>query len=163
PHVLRLVATARETVNVAILESHEIVYLVSEAGDRLLAPRVAVGMRLPAHCTALGKCLLAQLPADLARAAPGAGPHERRPDHPRTTWNPLATDLTAIRAAGVAVSDEEYEVGLVSLAVPVRWIDGPGTAALNVSLPAARATPTVRAELTSGLLETARAIDTEMS
>ena len=62
----------------------------------------------------------------------------------------------------MAVSEEEYEVGLVSVAVPVRWIDGPGTAALNVSLPAARATPVVRAELTDGLLRAARAIDGEM-
>ena len=162
PHVLRLVARVQETANVAILQGDEIVYLVSEAGDRLLAPRVAVGMRLPAHCTALGKCLLAQLPEDLAQAALGAEPYERRTERTRTTWPRLAAELTAIRGTGVAVSEEEYEVGLVSLAVPVRWIDGPGTAALNVSLPAARATPTVRDELTDGLLRTARAIDDEM-
>jgi IclR family transcriptional regulator, acetate operon repressor len=162
PHLLRLVARVQETANVAILQGDEIVYLVSEAGDRLLAPRVAVGMRLPAHCTALGKCLLAQLPEDLARAALGAEPYERRTERTRTTWRQLAGDLTVIHAEGVAVSEEEYEVGLVSIAVPVRWIDGPGTAAVNVSLPAARATPTVRHELTDGLLRTARDIDDEM-
>ena len=63
----------------------------------------------------------------------------------------------------MAVSEEEYEVGLVSIAVPVRWIDGPGTAAINVSLPAARATRPFRDQLTTGLLEAAREIDEEMT
>jgi DNA-binding IclR family transcriptional regulator len=163
PHVLRLVSHVQETVNVAILEGGEVVYLLSEAGDRLLAPRVSVGMRLPAHCTALGKCLLAQLPEELARLTLGQEPYERRTGRTRTTWRRLAADLAAIRNTGVAISEEEYEVGLVALAVPVRWIDGPGTAALNVSLPTARATPEVRDELTRRLLQAAREIDREMS
>ena len=163
PHVLRLVSRVRETANVATLEGGEVVYLLSEAGDRLLAPRVSVGMRLPAHCTALGKCLLAQLPPDLARAALGDEPYARRTDRTLTTWKRLAAGLAEIRDTGVAVSEEEYEVGLVSIAVPVRWIDGPGTAAINVSLPAARATRPFRDQLTTGLLEAAREIDEEMS
>ncbi len=63
----------------------------------------------------------------------------------------------------MAVSEEEYEVGLVSIAVPVRWIDGPGTGAINVSLPAGRATAEFREQLTRGLLDAAREIDREMS
>ncbi len=163
PHVLRLVSRVHETVNVAILQGGEVVYLLSEAGDRLLAPRVSVGLRLPAHCTALGKCLLAQLPEELARLTLGDEPYERRTGHTHTTWKRLAADLAAIRATGVAISEEEYEVGLVSIAVPVRWIDGPGTAAINVSLPAARATSEVRDQLIRGLLQAAREIDREMS
>ena len=163
PHAQRLVSRVRETVNLATLEGADVVYLLSESGDRLLAPRVAVGMRLPAHCTALGKCLLAQLPADLARGALGNEPYAQRTDRTLTTWRRLAADLAAIRDSGVAVSEEEYEVGLVSIAAPVRWIDGPGSAAINVSLPAARATRSFRDELTDGLREAARQIDVEMS
>ena len=80
PHLLRLATDLQETVNVAILGGADVVYLLSEPGDRLLAARVSVGMRLPAHCTALGKCLLAQLPPDLARATLGEEPYERRTD-----------------------------------------------------------------------------------
>jgi IclR family acetate operon transcriptional repressor len=80
-HLLALAADVHETVNAAILQGAEVVYLVSETGDRLLAARVSVGMRLPAHCTALGKCLLAQLPDDVARAALDAPPYERRRPH----------------------------------------------------------------------------------
>jgi IclR family transcriptional regulator, acetate operon repressor len=163
PHLLELAADVKETVNVAILEGPEVVYLLSEASDRLLAARVAVGMRLPAHCTALGKCLLAQLPADIARTRLGEEPYGRRTDRTLTSWSALAAELDSIRVAGVAVSEEEYEVGLVSIAVPVQWIDGPGSAAINVSLPAGRATAAFRERLTRGLLSAAREIDAAMA
>lgn len=162
PHLLRLAAEVQETVNVAILQGAEVVYLVSETADRLLTSRVSVGMRLPAHCTALGKCLLAQLPEDLARITLGDDPYERRTDRTLTTWSGLAADLATIRERGFAISKEEYEVGLISVAVPVRWLDGPGTAAINASLPIARATSEFRVHLTRRLLTAARAIDLEM-
>jgi DNA-binding IclR family transcriptional regulator len=162
PHLLRLASDVQETVNVAILDGADVVYLLSETGDRLLAARVSVGMRLPAHCTALGKCLLAQLPEDLARARLADEPYERRTERTLTTWTALARDLRAIREAGVAFSEEEYEVGLVSIAVPVRWIDGPGSGSINVSLPAGRATPAFRERLALSLLAAAREIDLAM-
>jgi DNA-binding IclR family transcriptional regulator len=162
PHLLRLASEAHETVNFAILQGAEIVYLLSESGDRLLTSQVMVGMRLPAHCTALGKCLLAQLPADIARAALGQEPYERRTERTLINWRKLAGDLATIRETGVAVSEEEYEVGLVSIAVPVDWIDGPGTGAINVSLPAGRASREFRDELSQGLLGAAREINREM-
>ncbi len=163
PHLLALAADVHETVNAAILQGAEVVYLMSETGDRLLASRASVGMRLPAHCTALGKCLLAQLPEDVARAALADPPYERRTDRTLTTWDALTPDLQAIRAAGVAISEEEYEIGLVSIAAPVRWLDGPGTGAINVSLPVTRATPGFRQRLIAGLLAAALKIDREMS
>jgi DNA-binding IclR family transcriptional regulator len=162
PHLLRLASDVGEAVNVAILEGPDIVYLLSESGDRLLTSNVTVGTRLPAHCTALGKCLLAQLPEDVARSALGKEPYERRTDRTQTTWKQLAPDLEVIRATGVSISDEEYEVGLVSIAAPVRWFNGPGTGAINVSRPAGRATPEFREQLTKGLLAAARQIDWEM-
>lgn len=162
PYLLRLATDLQETVNVAILGGADVVYLLSVPGDRLLAARVSVGMRLPAHCTALGKCLLAQLPPDLARGRLGEEPYERRTERTFTTWSALAADLDAIREAGVAISEEEYEVGLVSIAVPVRWIDGPGSGAINVSLPAGRATSAFRERLARGLRAAAREIDRTM-
>jgi IclR family transcriptional regulator, acetate operon repressor len=162
PHLIRFASRVHETVNVAILDGSEVVYLLSESADRVLTSQVTVGMRLPAHCIALGKCLLSQLPEEVARSALGEEPYERRTEHTQTTWRGLAPDLATIRETGLSVSEEEYEIGLVSLAVPVSWIDGPGTAAINVSLPATRATPEFREELTRALHECARAIDHDM-
>lgn len=162
PHLARLGAELQETVNIAILQGAEIVYLLSEPGNRLLTSQVVVGARLPAHCTALGKCLLSGLPDEAVRAVLGPEPYERRTANTLTTWSELAADLAATREAGVTVSEEELEVGLVSIAAPMRWIDGPGTAAINVSLPATRATPEFRARLIAALLDTASAINAEM-
>jgi DNA-binding IclR family transcriptional regulator len=158
PHLARVAAEVHETVNMAILQGSEIVYLLSEAGDRLLSTQVMVGMRLPAHCTALGKCLLAQLRDDLAEAALGTEPYQRRTEHTLTTWKRLAPELAAIRAVGVAISEQEYEAGLISIAAPVRWIDGPGSAAINVSLPTGRATPELRYRLAKRLIQAAAEI-----
>jgi IclR family acetate operon transcriptional repressor len=159
PHLVQLASSLQETVNAAILQGSEIVYLLSESGGRLLTPQVTVGMRLPAHCTALGKCLLAQVSEDVARQALGEEPYEQLTARTLTGWDQLAAQLAAIRAAGVAVSEEEYEIGLVSVAVPVVWPDGPGMAAINVSLPTARATPAFRRQLKDGLLHAAQAIE----
>ena len=61
----------------------------------------------------------------------------------------------------MAVSEEEYEIGLVSIAVPVRWIDGPGTGAINVSLPAgARHRRSSATELTARAADGRRARST---
>jgi DNA-binding IclR family transcriptional regulator len=159
PSLARLAAEVHESVNMAVLEGSEIVYLASESADRLLTSQVTVGMRLPAHCTALGKCLLAELPEDLARASLGIEPYERRTDRTLTTWAELAAELATIRRLRVAISEEEYEVGLVSIAVPMRWLDGPGSGAINVSLPAARASSEIRERLTDRLRQAANEID----
>jgi DNA-binding IclR family transcriptional regulator len=163
PHLLRLASSLQETVNAAILQGSEIIYLLSESGDRLLTPQVTVGMRLPAHCTALGKCLLSAQPEELAREVLGEEPYERLTARTLTTWEQIAPHLAEVRASGVSVSEEEYEIGLVSVAVPVAWPDGPGAAAINVSLPSARATAAFRRQLTDGLLDAARAIERSMN
>jgi IclR family acetate operon transcriptional repressor len=162
PYLARLAADLHETVNAAILDGADVVYLLSETSERLLSSRVTPGMRLPAHCTALGKCLLAQLPPEVARASLGDQPYERRTERTRTSWRELARDLRAARDRGVAISEEEYEAGLVSIAAPVRWIHGPGTGAINVSLPSGRATPEFRERLTNGLLAAGREVDRAM-
>ncbi len=147
-----LAAETGETVNLAALDGVEVVYLASESGDRLLSARTPPGLRLPAHCTALGKCLLSRLPARRARELLGAEPYERRTPHTRTSWRRLAADLARTRRDGFVVSNEEFEVGLVSIAVPA------GELAVNLSLPASRATPAERRRLTCRLLQAAGAL-----
>jgi DNA-binding IclR family transcriptional regulator len=162
-HVTQLAADTGETVNLAVLQDGEIVYLLSESGRRILSARTPVGTRLPAHCTALGKCLLAQLPDETARDAAGPEPYEERTPTTATTWKALHPSLERIRRDGVAQSWEEYEVGLAALAVPVTWLDGPGSAALNVSLPTSRATRAFRSELVSRLRAAAARIEANLA
>jgi IclR family acetate operon transcriptional repressor len=158
-HLTTLATQSGETVNLAVLAGHEIVYLLSESGGRLLTPQATVGMRLPAHCTALGKCLLAYLPAPDAQAALGSEPYESCTPRTLTTWAALAPALDEIRRLGFSCSEEEYEIGLVSIAVPVAWTAGPGSASINVSMPAARASVAFRERLIGLLQAAAHEID----
>lgn len=158
-HLRGLAVETGETVNLATLDGAEVVYLTSARGNRLLAAHASVGMRVPAHCTALGKCLLSQLPDAEVRARLGDGPYERRTPQTLASWRALAPALAAARAERLVVSDEEYEVGLVSLAVPVRALGEGRPGAVNLSLPAARASAETRTQLGRGLLAMAGAID----
>ena len=162
-HVAQLAADTGENVNLAVLQDGEIVYLLSESGTRLLSARTPVGTRLPAHCTALGKCLLAQLPDETARDAIGPEPYERRSAATATTWAQLQPALERVRRDGLAQSWEEYEIGLAAIAVPVGWLEGPGSAALNVSLPTTRATRAFRGKLVARLREIAARIEASLA
>lgn len=158
-HLRALAAETGETVNLATLDGREVVYLTSVAGNRLLIAQATVGLRVPAHCTALGKCLLAQLDDATVQESLGPEPYERRTERTLTTWAELREALARARRDALVVSDEEYEVGLVSLAVAVASLDGRAPTAINLSLPASRASSAVRDELGRRLRETARAID----
>ena len=146
-----------ETVNLATLDTRsgtggsEVLYLVSETGSNLLTLRSHVGLRLPVHATALGKCLLAQLDDKDARRVAGSEPYPARTPRTITSWDKLRAQLERIRRDGVAYSREEYELGLHSIAVPLAWVDGDGPVAVNVSLPSSRAGRDATAELTREL------------
>ena len=88
---------------------------------------------MPAHCSALGKVLLAYGAAQLP-----IGPLERRTDKTITSEAALRTDLATVRARGYAVTDEELEPGLIAVAAPIRGYDGAVIAALSVSGPTTR-------------------------
>ena len=142
-----------ETVNLATLDTRsgtggsEVLYLVSETGSNLLTLRSHVGLRLPVHATALGKCLLAQLGDEDARRAAGREPYPALTPRTVTGWEKLRNQLERVRREGVAHSREEYEVGLHSIAVPLAWVDGDGPVAVNVSMPSSRAGREATAEL----------------
>ena len=140
-----------ETVNLATLDGSEVLYLVSETGSNLLTLRSHVGLRLPVHATALGKCLLAQLDDQDARRVAGREPYPARTARTVTSWDKLRAQLERVRRDGVAYSREEYEVGLHSIAVPLAWVEGDEPVAVNVSLPSSRAGREATAELTREL------------
>src|SRR4029079_10637020 len=99
------------------LDGGDVLYLVSETGSHLLTLRSHVGLRLPVHATAMGKCLLAQLGDEDARAAAGEEPYEALTQKTLITWDRLHANLVRVRRDGVAYSREEFEIGLHSIAV----------------------------------------------
>ena len=99
---------------------------------------LGVGSRLPAYATAMGRVLLAGLDDEQVAAHLASTPLE--PLTHRTTTDParLHAIVAAVREQGFALVDEELELGLRSLSVPLRTMDGRTLAALNLCAATAR-------------------------
>ncbi len=147
-----------ETCNLATLLGSSVVYLDGVTGGRMLTPQVTVGLRLSAYNTALGKALLAELDDGEVVARLGRGPYPRATDHSAVDWPALKKRLDDVRANGISVSDEEFEVGLTSLAIALPAQADGSLRAVNVSLPVSRATPEFRESATKLLREIAAEI-----
>ena len=97
-----------------------------------------VGSRLPAYCTSLGRVMLAHLAPDQLDAYLARVTLAPKTPHTIVTQQALRADLAKVRADGYAVNDEELELGLRSIAVPVRGASGKVLAALNCGAQSAR-------------------------
>src|SRR5271155_1452925 len=133
PILERMSAALRESFSVATLDGEDIVYIARTQVNRVMAVDLHIGSRLPAYCTSMGRVLLAYLPTEqleqyLAKAV--LTPHTTRTI---TTIEKLRLALRNVRRNGYALVDQEYEVGLRSLAVPVYASSGRVVATLNLS------------------------------
>lgn len=139
PHLVALRDATRETTHLAILERWNVVYL-----DRLASPqpvgfmRSRVGATLPAHCTALGKTLLAFRPEDAVAAWARARRLERLTTHTITSARRLLKELRDVRERGYSIDEQEREVGVRCIAAPVRNHQGEVIAAISVAGPSER-------------------------
>jgi IclR family pca regulon transcriptional regulator len=138
PHLQQLSDESGLTVNMAILDGTEIVYVVrvrsSGRGQEEIDLDLHVGSRLPAYCTSMGKTLLAFLPEDARAAALDATDLVGRGPNTVTQRRRLEAELARIRADGIAVNNEELAYGLRSIAAPVRGRSGDVEAAINIAV-----------------------------
>jgi DNA-binding IclR family transcriptional regulator len=148
PFLADLFEATHETVHLAILDGVEVVYV--QKLDSRGGPRVPsrVGGRLPAHCTGVGKAMLAFAPPARLDEVLAAGLRRRAP---RTVVAPglLRQELAEIRERGVAVEHEESSVGIACVAAPVLDADRIAVAAVSITgwanrLDPARFAPAVR-------------------
>lgn len=121
-----------------MLDGDEIVYIARSATRRILSIGLGVGSRLPAYCTSLGRAILAHRPPAEIEAYLDRTPLERRTPFTVTDRRQLLRELDAVRERGYAAVNEELELGLRSIAVPVRREDGSVQIAINVGTQAAR-------------------------
>lgn len=130
-----------ESSSASILDGDEIVYIARAAQQKVMSIALMPGSRLPAHCTSMGRVLLAALPEEEARRRLGPAPLPARTPLTLTDPEAVMRRLAQVRADGHALNDQEIEIGLRSIAVPVVSARGKVVAALNVGVSAARATP----------------------
>jgi len=140
--ILEEISTAiHESSSLSVLEGDEIVYLARSATRRVMSVGLSIGSRLPAYCTSMGRVLLAAQPAGELAAFLERVVLEARTPKTITEKAALADELDRIRDQGYALVDEELELGLRSLAVPVVSRTGRVVAALNTGVHAARVSP----------------------
>jgi len=136
----RLVEAIGETCNLTMLDGHEVLYLERVETSANVRLHMKAGSRVPLHCTASGKLLLAALPTSRARALLGDGPLQRYTPRTIVDRAALERELQAIRANGVGTDVGEYLADSVCLAVPVKDAQGRTCAAVAVHGPAPRMT-----------------------
>lgn len=118
PYMEELFVATKQTVHLAVLEGHDVLYVEKLAGlDSVSVPSTVAG-RLPLHCTATGKCLLAFGDPELVVRVLADGLTARTP-FTIVTRARLEAELVKISAAGHAVEHEECVVGLGSVAMPI--------------------------------------------
>lgn len=140
PIMRRISETLGESCSAAVLEGEEVVYVARVAGRRIVSVALNVGTRLPAYCTSMGQILLSDLdPPELARFLAQAS-ISAKTERTLTDRAALAKAVKMAGARGYAIVDQELELGLRSIAVPVRDKSGRIAAALNVSTQSARFT-----------------------
>ena len=137
--IMREVAdTLNESCSAAILADQDVVYMARVAGERIISISLHVGTRLPAYCTSMGRVLLSGLPEEELEAFLARAPITARTTRTITDRGVVAERIGAARRDGYALVDEELEIGLRSIAVPVRDRAGRIVAAINVPTQSAR-------------------------
>lgn len=140
PFLQDLYERTHETVHLGVREGAEVVYVAKIGGHRQVAAPSRTGGRMPLHCTAIGKVLLAHADAELRRSVL-AGALERRTPHTIVAPGLLNRQLESVLEAGVAFEREESTPGVICVAAPVLVGGTDPVAAISITGPTARLRP----------------------
>lgn len=135
----QLAVQTGETVNLSVLQSNELMYLVRiNNTGRILPFDLQLGSRLPLHCTSMGKALLAFARPETVERILSGYDFSALTHRTITCRKAFRIELERVRRKGYALNDEELSVGLRSVAAPVKKPDGQALAALNIAVPTRR-------------------------
>lgn len=135
PLVEALAHKVGQSSSMAVLDGQSIVYVLRVPGQRIMSVRLGVGARLPACSASLGRVLLAGLhDTELEAWLRGCKPARLTP-HTVTDREQLRRLILDARSQGYSYVEQELELGLCSISVPLRNAEGRVAAAINVSLP----------------------------
>jgi IclR family transcriptional regulator, pca regulon regulatory protein len=129
-----------ESCSIATLDGLDIIYVTRASVTRIMAVDLRVGSRLPAFCTSMGRVLLANLPPEEQEACIARIHFTPMTDRTVRSREKLRQILKLVRRNGYAIVDQELELGLRSMAVPIQSPAGRVVAALNVGTHAQRIT-----------------------
>lgn len=130
----------KESSSASVLEGFDIVYVARVQTRRIMSISLSVGSRLPAFCTSMGRVLLAQLPEQMLERYLQSATFSKFTERTVCNADELRKEIRSVSKQGYALVDQELELGLRSLAVPVFAGRSRTVAAVNVSTQAARTT-----------------------
>lgn len=158
-----LAKTVQESVFAAVLTGDHVTYIARAASDRLINVSITVGSRAPAHAVSTGRVLLASEPEEVLLQYLDNVRLQKLTPHTITSKVKLREAIESARVTGYSIVDQELEVGLGSLSVPIRDSSGRTVAALNVCCPSARLSPeTMKREILPELLTAAQRITSSL-
>jgi IclR family pca regulon transcriptional regulator len=138
PVLRHICNTLNESSSVAILDGDQILYIARASTSRIMTIDLHVGSRLPAYCTSMGRVLLSHLPAAELDAYLERVKLVQHTPRTIISREGLREALESVRRDGYAIIDQELEIGLRSIAVPIHAPGSRVAAALNVGAQAAR-------------------------
>jgi DNA-binding IclR family transcriptional regulator len=158
PVLAALREETHEGCQVGVLDGHEVVYIDRLESSQTLRLFNETGRRVPVHTTSSGKVLLAHLSeAELERVLAAASPLAQMTPRSITDVEVLQGELAKIRARGWSEAVEEREIGVASIAAPIRDAAGTVVAAISIGGPAARMGAQQRRRLAEVVVEAGEA------
>jgi IclR family pca regulon transcriptional regulator len=146
----------RESASIAVLDSQDAVIVARSTHRRSLSSGLGVGARLPAYCSATGRVLLSEQPAAQVEFVLNRMSRPVLTPHTRTSVADIMSEIELVSSRGYAINDEELELGLRSIAVPIRNGRGEPLAAMSLSVATSRMTQEETIERLLPELEKAR-------
>jgi len=138
PELYKLAQGLKEASAAGVLDGAHVICIAASSAGRTLSSALQPGVRVPAHCTAIGRVLLAALhPGDLDDWL-AARELQAVTAHTLTDPEQLRQEIEAVRERGYATVDQEFENGLRSVAVPLKNYRGETVAAINLCVQSAR-------------------------
>lgn len=150
-----------ETAHLTVLDHASVMYLYKFESRQAIRMKSVLGARVPAHCSADGKAMLAYQSSEMIQSITADG---LAPLTPKTITDvaQLMTDLAQVRARGYSLDDEEHEIGLRAIAAPIRDHTGEVVAAISIAGPIQRMTKKVVLSLAPKVVTAAEAISARL-
>lgn len=155
PEMLRLMETTGETVNLAMLDGFDVVFVAQVECEAPIRAFFRIGDRRSAHASGIGKALLANLSESALDALLRRRDLPRYTDRTLSSPEDLSADLDRIRARGWSLDDEEANPGMRCVAAPVFNEYGEARAGISLSGPCLRISDARLPELAQQVRETA--------
>ena len=129
-----------ESCSLAVMDEREVLYISRSATSRVMSVALNAGSRLPAYCTSLGRVMLAAMTESQLNDYFSKCELRAYTERTLVSEEKLRALLFEVGQAGYAIVEEELEIGLQSIAVPVRGASGAVVAALNIATQTTRVT-----------------------